>query len=613
MRTTPRLPHRLLPLAALLIAGTLASCADAPTIAPASAPALAAASAAQPGVLFGPQRFTRDTGKPVLESAQVGANLSAFEAPFVLHVRNGEPDGSQRVSSARVWLDDVLLFGPERFSQQVDSLSVEVSLHAGSVLTVENAGAPGAYLEVRIEGTPVAGGETQIGPRGGAVQLPGVAEFRFPAGFFPTTRLVGVSESADSAAIANFVEFQGLFRVATRSQSVVRVLAGTDAPADADFTATLTVPAGVTVPAGHRPELFVQVYEDLGMSILDNFQLIPSSYDPAQRTLTATVPNWAFTETRRADGQYEALFMIGTTPGGTNEASPLSAPVQTLGEVGTFAECKAGFIGRPIPGNIPITSEYGMRTHPISGQRKMHWGTDFGAPNGTQVTSASDGKVEALRDQGSKGFGKYMIVRHTDGSATLYAHLQSTSVPQGATVKRGDPIARSNNSGGSTGPHLHFEYVPNGQIVQSKQRIDPAPCIQDRAASGSITVRDNGNLADDAFAVYLDGILIGQTAIGASNSIALNNLIPGTRTLSVTAIIAPDNVGTLEIILSSGITFAGGGTTRSTTIPQGGAVVYNIIVPSTTTQSVDEEPEVVGQPNEVVEYPVPEVPQEQEQ
>ncbi|HEX2210075.1 MAG TPA: M23 family metallopeptidase [Longimicrobium sp.] len=602
----PRIRPRLLPFGAVLLAGTLAGCMDVPTAAPEHAPALsaAAAAAAEPEIMFGPQRFTRSTGKPTAESVPVGGNFSAFEAPFVLHVRNGEPDGSSRVSSARVWLDGVLLFGPERFSQQLDSLSVEVSLEAGSVLTVENAGAPGSYLEIRIEGIPVAAGEATLGPDGGRVRQRGLAEFEFPAGFFPTPRLVSVTEDADSAALARFMEFEGLFRVATRSPSVVRLLAGTDVPDEDEFLATLTVPAGMHVPAGHRPELFVQVYEDVGEEVLDNFQLIPSTYDPVQGTLMASVPTWAFTETRRTDGQYEALFMIGTTPGGTNDAAPMSAPVAALGEFGATAasECKAAFIGRPVPANVPVTSPYGVRRHPISGKTKMHWGTDFGAGNGTQVVSAADGKVEAVRND-PKGFGRYMIVRHTDGSATLYAHLQSTSVPAGTEVKRGDPIAKSNDSGGSTGPHLHFEYVPNGEIVRNKNRIDPAPCLQERNVSGSITVRDNGNLADDAFTVYLDGRLIGQTAIGQSNSIALNNLIPGSHTLRVTAIIAPDNVGTYEVILSNGITFAGGGTRASGTIPQGGSATATIIVPSTTAQSFSREPEML--PNEVVEVPVP--------
>ncbi|HYW06747.1 MAG TPA: M23 family metallopeptidase [Longimicrobium sp.] len=573
----------LLAGAALLLTG-LAACGDAPTNVPATRAArdLTVPPDPRTDVVFGPRRFVRGTAKPVAESVSVGGNLSAFTGPFVLRIQNGA-EGANRVSSARVWVDGTLVFGPERFSQRVDSLSIEVTLTAGSVLTVENAGAPGSFLEVRITGT-ATGGATQgeIGPKGGSAGLPGVANFQFPAGFFATPRTVAATQENDPAAYARFVELESLFRVATRTSQVVRLLAGTEEPADASFTATLVVPASLGIPAGHRPEMFVQVYEDLGMEVLDNFQLIPSSYDPATRTLTAELPTWVFTNTRRADGQHEAVFMIGTTPGGTLGVA--SSP--SLGALAAGAECKAGFIGRPIADNVPVTSPYGERIHPIHKTRKMHWGTDFGAPNGTQIVSAADGRVERIRNQGNTGFGLYLIVRHTDGSATLYAHLDATTATVGSAVRRGDPIARSDNSGGSTGPHLHFEYVPNGEIVQNKNRIDPAPCIQDRTVTGSITVSDNGNLADDAFAVYLDNIHLGTTSIGASNNFAINNLIPGPHTLRITGVVVPDNVGTYEISLASGITFAGGGTTTSGVIPSGGSASFGIVVPSQTTQSL---------------------------
>lgn len=603
----------LVPLAAVLLTGALASCDEAPTASREIAPAAGAAASApaqEPGVMFGPHRFLRASGQPVAESVGVGANLSAFEGPFVLHVQNGAPDGSSRVgptdldrvSSARVWLDGTLVFGPERFSQKVDSLVAEVQIHEGSVLTVENAGAPGSYLEIRVRGTPVGGsGEGEVGDQGGVVQLKGVASFEFPAGFFPTTRRVTVAQEQDDSAMARFIELESLFRVATRTSSVVRLLAGTDPPADAEFTTVLTVPASLAVPAGHRPELFVQVHEGGEMEVLDNFQLIPSVYDPVNRTLTTTLPSWVFTNARRADGQHEALFMIGTTPGVDLSGGTLDVFADPSMDVGASAaaQCKAGFIGRPVPDNIPAGSPYGVRTDPFNGKKTMHWGTDYRAPSGTPVLAASDGRVERIPTNAS-GYGLYLILRHTDGSATLYAHLQSATVGVGTQVKRGDPIARSGNSGArTTGPHLHFEYVPNGEIVRNKNRIDPTPCIQDRTVSGSITVRDNGNLADDAFAVYLDNILIGRTAIGASNSFAINNLIPGSHTLRITGIVVPDNVGTYEIILASGLTFAGGGTRTSGTIPAGGSASFGIVVPNATTQSAAGTAEMQMQPNEV--------------
>ena len=75
--------------------------------------------------------------------------------------------------------------------------------------------------------------------------------------------------------------------------------------------------------------------------------------------------------------------------------------------------------------------------------------------------------------------------------------------------------------------------------------IYPEPCI-DQNVSGSITVRDNGFLADDAFSVSLDGLIVCVTAIGASNTCGIGNLRSGTATLTLVAVIAPDNVGTYE-------------------------------------------------------------------
>jgi hypothetical protein len=75
-------------------------------------------------------------------------------------------------------------------------------------------------------------------------------------------------------------------------------------------------------------------------------------------------------------------------------------------------------------------------------------------------------------------------------------------------------------------------------------------------------------------------LLATNISIGASNTCAVGNLRPGTKTLILTAVIAPDDVGTYEITLGNGLTFSGGGTQQSGVIPQGGSVTYTIIVPS---------------------------------
>lgn len=87
----------------------------------------------------------------------------------------------------------------------------------------------------------------------------------------------------------------------------------------------------------------------------------------------------------------------------------------------------------------------------------QHTGIDFPVSYGTTVMAATDGTV---RTQWNSAYGNMMIVTAKDGTETWYCHLSSYRVSSGTTVKAGDPIAYSGNSGNSTGPHLHFEVRP---------------------------------------------------------------------------------------------------------------------------------------------------------
>ncbi|GAA1423897.1 M23 family metallopeptidase [Streptomyces thermospinosisporus] len=89
----------------------------------------------------------------------------------------------------------------------------------------------------------------------------------------------------------------------------------------------------------------------------------------------------------------------------------------------------------------------------------VHTGIDFPVSYGTTVMAATDGTV---RTQYNPAYGNMMIVTAKDGTETWYCHLSTYRVPSGTTVKAGDPIAYSGNSGNSTGPHLHFEVRPGG-------------------------------------------------------------------------------------------------------------------------------------------------------
>jgi len=111
-----------------------------------------------------------------------------------------------------------------------------------------------------------------------------------------------------------------------------------------------------------------------------------------------------------------------------------------------------------------ITSRYGMRKDPFTGALQFHDGVDFRANTGTTVMASMDGVVELVSQNWL--YGKYIIIRHSNGYKTLYGHLNSYSVKQGDKVARGRKIAESGNTGYSTGPHLHFgAYDKNGAKV----------------------------------------------------------------------------------------------------------------------------------------------------
>lgn len=116
----------------------------------------------------------------------------------------------------------------------------------------------------------------------------------------------------------------------------------------------------------------------------------------------------------------------------------------------------------PVEGRI--TSAFGKRPHPKTGKEKMHRGVDIAAPIGTPVFAAGAGTVKkAKRD--AKGYGNIVVIDHGDGLMTLYGQLNDFSVETGATLRAGQQFAEVGSSGDSTGPHLHFEVILNGEPV----------------------------------------------------------------------------------------------------------------------------------------------------
>ncbi len=115
-----------------------------------------------------------------------------------------------------------------------------------------------------------------------------------------------------------------------------------------------------------------------------------------------------------------------------------------------------------LPVNGFVTSEFCYRVHPISGEYRFHSGIDIGAKQGENIKSSLDGTVAYVDEKGETSYGKYIMVRHSQGVTTLYGHCSKIIAKVGQIVKKGEVIAKVGSTGNSTGPHLHFEVKVNG-------------------------------------------------------------------------------------------------------------------------------------------------------
>ncbi|MEG9500245.1 murein DD-endopeptidase MepM [Mannheimia sp. HC-2023] len=123
-----------------------------------------------------------------------------------------------------------------------------------------------------------------------------------------------------------------------------------------------------------------------------------------------------------------------------------------------------GFARHPLLYAARVTSSFNpKRKHPITGRISPHKGVDYGLSIGTPIIAPSDGVVEHVAYQ-ARGAGRYIKIKHGH-ITTVYMHLSKTLVKPGQSVKKGERIALSGNTGGSTGPHLHYEFHINGRPV----------------------------------------------------------------------------------------------------------------------------------------------------
>ena len=125
--------------------------------------------------------------------------------------------------------------------------------------------------------------------------------------------------------------------------------------------------------------------------------------------------------------------------------------------------------GNPLKREIFVTSEFGVRVHPVSGARREHHGIDLRVDIGDDIIAPAIGKVIFAGQQG--GYGQVVKIEHSYGFQTVYAHLSRIDVKVGDIVGKGKKIAEGGNSGVSTGPHLHYEVRYNGTPIDPNNFI----------------------------------------------------------------------------------------------------------------------------------------------
>ena len=125
-----------------------------------------------------------------------------------------------------------------------------------------------------------------------------------------------------------------------------------------------------------------------------------------------------------------------------------------------------------VPVNGKITSEFGVRTHPITNKLRFHAGIDIAADTGTPIYSAFSGKV--IVAEYDEWNGNYIKIQHEGDIMTVYCHCQKLCVKKGEYVEAGDVIGYVGSTGSSTGPHLHFEFRIGNVSYDPQTALDEA-------------------------------------------------------------------------------------------------------------------------------------------
>ncbi len=210
---------------------------------------------------------------------------------------------------------------------------------------------------------------------------------------------------------------------------------------------------------------FSEIVNDKIEEFTENFNKITDEYIEERSTKTnrsGDRTETAFTNDMRA--LKETLDSLSSLYSRTGQ------PVADL----SVAESKIEAFMETVPTFWPasgrITDKFGYRKDPFTRRNKFHAGLDIGADYGSKIKAAASGKV--VFAEYTAGTGRTVKISHARGITTLYGHASSILVKEGQIVKKGDVIAKVGSSGRSTGPHLHFEVLLYGTVVDPLLYLD---------------------------------------------------------------------------------------------------------------------------------------------
>jgi murein DD-endopeptidase MepM/ murein hydrolase activator NlpD len=320
---------------------------------------------------------------------------------------------------------------------------------------------------------------------GGTISLEGIGSVTFPAGAFPATQQVRIETTSDAETNELFQLSAVIFSPGTRSVYEVRINTGDTQPQSDTVPVTLDIPPGLGDPS--TVQVFIQVFdgtvndaEDGFDELHDGFELCPSTLDANAEQLRVELPWAAFSAGRQSDGSREAVLILANTME-VSESSSLPALAFASGS------CSPSSIGTPLEELSRIRGFNNTTKTTINGVTITgHPGTDYRAQDGDALYAVGDGTVVlALESNGKKldkdngGCGGVIVISIPDVGMVRYMHLKKGSllVKNGEEVKCGQIIAQADNTGYSSGSHLHIELALGSSY--RRNRVDLETCLDE--------------------------------------------------------------------------------------------------------------------------------------